>query len=300
MGTAVLLGSRCEPEVELSFGIDDRHPATGELLPVWVKGLPGRRWDARGKLWRVPVVGLPAGTLTAAGFEVTTLAGHPVSRWVVAPVSGRYQDGAGKVPDWFGLELDDYQKLGAEKIAGGGKALCDAMGLGKTRQLLAAAAILSRTRTLILCPPVVLTHWERETGQSGLVEHAVEAPGDLAPPSTQTNAHGDKISLHETTSNSSPARLVVVHPRRKVPDLPDTGVVIVPDTLVAARRQLLVELCAWAPQVLVYDEAHRAKTWESARSLAARSLAGAPGGVVLVATEHPCSPDPTSSSHCST
>ena len=62
---------------------------------------------------------------------------------------------------------------------------------------------------------------------------------------------------------------------RKEPDLPPAGVVVVPDSLVAARPALLERLVAWAPDLLVYDEVHRAMTWGSARSRASRKLARA-------------------------
>ena len=175
-----------------------------------------------------------------------------------------------------------------------------------TRQLLAVAAGLAPGRVLILCPPVVLTHWQRETEESGLLRHVAEtgsseAPGAiLAPPTTRwptTSGDGrsmsdppppraDRIRGEEDTECRT-GEIVVIRPGRKEPKLPDRGVVIVPDTLVAARRKLLARLWVWRPELIVFDEAHRAKTWDSKRSVAARTLAGGTVGPVLVSTGTP-------------
>src|SRR5699024_1155319 len=61
----------------------------------------------------------------------------------------------------------------------------------------------------------------------------------------------------------------------KVPDLPDMGIVIVTDSLVAAptRRGLLDYLKSCGADVLIYVDGNRAITWETARSMAMRGLA---------------------------
>ena len=167
-----------------------------------------------------------------------------------------------------------------------------------TRQLLAVAAGLAPARVLILCPPVVLTHWLRETEESGLVGREAgtgltEAPGAiLAPPTTRwpsTSGDGPSMSdpLPACAERLRAGEIAVIRPGRKEPELPERGVVIVPDTLVAARRKLLARLWAWQPELLIYDEAHRAKTWDSKRSVAARTLAGGTVGPVLVSTGTP-------------
>lgn len=333
--TALLVGSVSEPEVELSFGYGDLHPETGEPLRLWVKSLPDRRWDQARKLWTVSVGGLEPGTLRRAGFDVAHPAGTPAQRseMTTAKASPCFPSSLSSptspsrfvVPDWFGLALDPYQRTGAERVAAGRFLLADAMGLGKTRTALAVAAGLSSRRTLILCPPVVVTHWQRETAMSGLVEHAgaeadpcthpdaatdaadlaqagaeerkIPAPAgaNLAPPTTRSPASVDATSMHkiiQEASDTPSGRLVVFLSGRKSPGLPDAGVVVVPDTLVAARPALLADLAAWAPEVTIYDEAHRAKTWGSKRSRAARSLAAATSGPVIAATGTPMFANP--------
>ena len=171
-----------------------------------------------------------------------------------------------------------------------------------TRQLLAVAAGLGPARVLILCPPVVLTHWLREAEESGLVGQVpgtglTEAPGAiLAPPTTRwPSTSGDGPSMSDPLPACAGAgdkrprarEIAVIRPGRREPELPERGVVIVPDTLVAARRKLLAGLWAWQPELLIYDEAHRGKTWDSKRSVAARTLAGGTVGPVLVSTGTP-------------
>ena len=167
-----------------------------------------------------------------------------------------------------------------------------------TRQVLAVAAGLGPARVLILCPPVVLTHWLRETEQSGLVGQVAgtgssEAPAAiLAPPTTRwPSTSGDGPSMSDPPPGRAErlraGEIAVIRPGRKEPELPERGVVIVPDTLVAARRKLLARLWTWQPELLIYDEAHRAKTWDSKRSVAARTIAGGTVGPVLVSTGTP-------------
>ena len=234
--------------VELRFDRWARHPGTGEALAVWVKRLPGREWVPSRKAWWVPAADLTSGVLSAAGFSVTDRAGRPLQRR-----DGRREPcpPAADIPDWFGLDLAAYQRSGALEVTGGRWLLADPPGLGKTRQALAVAALVGAARSVIVCPPVVLAHWEHESGISGVATHP-----------------------------DPDGKVVVVRSGRKQPPLPAAGVVIVADTLLAARQALADELCAWEPDLLVVDEAHRAKTWGSTRSRTIRMLAAASARVV--------------------
>lgn len=117
-----------------------------------------------------------------------------------------------------------------------------------TRTALATAAIRKAERTLILCPPVMTSAWAREATASGVATAGGRFPdGDV----------------------------VTVVPGRKQPELPERGIVIVPDSTVAARESLQEALVAWSPDVMAYDEAHRAMTMGSKRSKAALRVAAA-------------------------
>lgn len=165
----------------------------------------------------------------------------------------------GDVPTWFGLDLDPYQRAGAVAAAAGHSAVCDPPGLGKTRTLLAALAIRGCRRTVLITPPPpVVTHWQRETELSRLAQHA--APG------------GTTVTLIAG---------------RKLPELPDAGVVIVPDSLLGARPDIVERLVGWRPDGVAVDEVHRAKTWTALRSRAVRTVSRSCTGIRLAASGTP-------------
>ncbi|HEY5878920.1 MAG TPA: DEAD/DEAH box helicase [Nakamurella sp.] len=192
----------------------------------------------------------------------------------------------GGVPVWFGLDLYEYQQLGVHAALAGRSLVADSPGAGKTRQALAAAAaVLERERahverrrratgagigavtgrTVIVVPPVVLTHWARETVRSHLgvpdpTSKSAWWPRDVLPADGSPAA--DRV----------PADVVVVQPGRRMPGLPERGVLIVADSILASRPTLVDEIVSWSPSVVVYDEAHRARTWTSTRSQTIRGL----------------------------
>lgn len=198
-------------------------------------------------------------------------------------------EATGDIPEWFGLDLDPYQVAGALAIAAGHTALCDSMGLGKTRQALAAAAIVGSRRTIVVCPPVVLTAWEREFVASGLASRC----GGLAPPiATEASPDADSLPDRNDDSVEYTDPIVVIQAKRKVPEIPDAGAVIVPDTLLGARPGLVDDLIAWNPDVILVDEAHRAKTWTAKRSKAVRRLAACSGMMSVAITGTPLFANP--------
>lgn len=150
----------------------------------------------------------------------------------------------GDVPDWFGMAPYPYQRIGALCVAAGRRLLADAPGLGKSLQAILAATLLGGRRWIIACPPVVQSNWDHEL---------------------------DRCHVPEQLGGT----VAVIRPGRKVPDLPDAGIVIVTDSLLAAptRRGLLDDLQSWGADVLIYDEGHRSRTWETARSKTMRALA---------------------------
>lgn len=168
-------------------------------------------------------------------------------------------DAVGDIPDWFGLELDPYQRAGALAAVAGQSAVCDPPGLGKTRTLLAALATYGARRSVIVTPPFpVVTHWERETAASRIAEHC--GPGGA---------------------------VVTLQAGKKLPDLPPSGVAIVPDTLLAARPAVARMLADWRPDGFAIDEVHRAKSWWAKRSQAVRRMADACDGIRIAASGTP-------------
>jgi hypothetical protein len=259
----------------------------------------------------------------------------------------RLVDAVGDIPDWFGLDLYPYQRLGAIAAVAGRTAICDPPGLGKTRQALAVLAIRDIDRAVIVVPPVVLTNWARETEQSalaflpapparktaskksvtafrrkpketlpltaskreGTLMMSVAPSGRIAPPTTTYDSQPDEghptgehdlnqSEIGQPSNNSSidssPRHIVVFRAGRKEPELPDRGVVIIPDSLLASRPQLRERLGAWNPDAMIYDEAHRARTWKSARAQSMRDLAARmrPDAIRLVLTGTPLFANP--------
>ena len=118
-----------------------------------------------------------------------------------------------------------------------------------TRQTIAAASILGSERTLITCLPVGLTGWKNEVTES---------------------------LLHTLGGKNPDGEVVVIRAGKKEPKtLPDKGVIITSDSLLTSRPELLARILEWQPEVFGYDEAHRGKTFESARSRAMLKISAA-------------------------
>lgn len=250
------------------------------------------RWDKSTGRFEVPLTDLLAGGEPKRGLIVEPrtvvaaqqmLLGGPVdldadadaSAAVLANSSGldgshlpdleRLVEAVGDIPDWLGMTPRPYQRLGAVAVASGRTMLCDPTGLGKTLTILAAAAIRDAQRVLLIVPPVVVTHWGRETARCGL--------GTLLGPRGKPMTGLDATpSVPGSPYDGRP--IVTIRAGRKEPDLPETGVVIVPDSLLAARPALAEKIIAWSPDLLAYDEAHRARTWRSKRSEVVREICG--------------------------
>lgn len=181
----------------------------------------------------------------------------------------------GYLPKWFGLALYPFQLAGAYAIAGGHRALCDAPGLGKTRQALAAAAIVRARRIVIVVPPLVVENWCREAYAAlgpGLQRIQPKAePAPVAPPKkTKSRA---KKPVRPPKKPDFPDYIVPIRAGKKVPPFPDAGVVVVADSLLGSRPELLAQLIAWQPEAELFDEVHRSRTWAGQRATANRNLA---------------------------
>jgi hypothetical protein len=211
-------------------------------------------------------------------------------------------EAVGDVPAWFGLQLDGYQRAGAIASVAGHRLIADEMGLGKTRTALAAAAIVGARRTVVTCPPSTLTGWMREASSSKLADwttfivlEEADGTGELgggelgagstergdAPPTKPRpvdpgagESLADRPPLAVPDGYISP-RVVAFRSGRKEPELPDAGVVIVPDSLLQKRPAVLAKLIEWKPDVVICDEAHRAKTFWSDRAKTLRRIAQA-------------------------
>lgn len=200
-------------------------------------------------------------------------------------------DVVGDVPDWFGsFELFGYQAAGSLAVASGHNYLVDEPGLGKTIQALAAAAIHHSQRVVVICPPVVNTNWAREAAGSHLVEHMPDAEPRpvlaLVPELPAATEAGKRKKKPKPPAPVVPfvpgGRIVRIVSGRKEPEFPKTGMLVVSDSLLAARPALLERICAWSPDAVLVDEVHRAKTFDSARATASRTVATVVGAGLRV------------------
>lgn len=150
---------------------------------------------------------------------------------------------------WFTPQPYPYQVVGAIEAATGTHPLiADEPGLGKTTQALLATAIRKPQRTLILCPPALTTNWTTETHRSHIPEHMSTTP----------------TPIHTITAATPTPK-----------QLPDTAIIITPDTLTTARPKLATLLTKWQPNLLILDEAHRFKNPQAKRTKTMRTLAAA-------------------------
>jgi SNF2 family DNA or RNA helicase len=148
--------------------------------------------------------------------------------------------------------LYDYQREGALFAARAGRCLIgNEMGLGKTVQAIAAAEIMARLfgveRVLAICPTSLKHQWEREIGK--FVDRSVTVINGLRPVREQAFAVDSffKITNYDT-----------VH-----------------------RDLDLIQ--AWAPDLVILDEAQRIKNWNTRAAQSVKKIAS-PYAVVLTGT----------------
>ena len=134
--------------------------------------------------------------------------------------------------DLLGCQLYDYQKEGALFAARAGRCLIgDDMGLGKTIQAIAAAEIMARhlgvERVLVICPTSLKHQWEREisrfTGRDAIVING--------------------LHLKRRELLSSPSFFKITNY----------------DTIHRDAESIK----AWAPDLVILDEAQRIKNWNT-------------------------------------
>ena len=186
-------------------------------------------------------------------------------------------EAAHPVPEWFGLDLYPFQRIGTQAVLGGHRLVCDPMGLGKMRLSLSVIAGLGAERAVVLPPPNVATEF---------CVQACDAHLGAVLPKSGVSSWVKDADHPPVSPAANGARIVAFASGRKQPDLPETGVVVVTDSLLASRPELADRIADWSPQAIVYDEAHRARGASSKRSVAVRSLVhratAQPGGCVVV------------------
>lgn len=178
-------------------------------------------------------------------------------------------EGLPALPEWAGRTLFGYQVSGAYSIVGGHGLLADEPGLGKTLQSIAAHALVGTQRLLVISPPVALTNWVNE-----IANYRLAFP----------DKHPEPRDGAGTT--------IMISAGRKLPEFPDVGAIVVPDSLLTSRPEMREQLVAWAPDGLIVDESHRHKNWSTDRARAVRSVAQRVSGLRVPISGTPMTSSP--------
>ncbi len=154
------------------------------------------------------------------------------------------------------VPLYPYQAEGALFAATAGRSLIgDEMGLGKTIQAIAAAELLGRhcgaERVLVVCPTSLKHQWQREiarfSGREAQAIHGLRAARQQQWADVSKQGASAKITNYETL----------------------------------ARDLDLIN--AWAPDIVIVDEAQRIKNWNTVAARALKRIAS-PYAIVLTGT----------------
>ncbi len=245
---------RDDNSVSLSFGFGEKYNEK-MLLREYVASMSGAKWNKPAGTWDLPdIYDYRPGTFKKMGFTVIDETGGLLKR-EKRPARPPRTTELSPLPESFGVPLYDYQVEGANWVAEGKRLLTDAPGVGKTNQTLAVAAMLRSTRTLIACPPVVVTHWSRTSSKAALGPVlAIRDTGFSTPIEGATSTTPTKLKSGKTA-------------------LPDSGVVIVSTSLLSLQDDLHQMIMEWGPTVFILDEAHSCKTWSSRRARRMRAIA---------------------------
>lgn len=125
-----------------------------------------------------------------------------------------------------------------------------------TRTAMAAAAMHAPKRVLISSPPVGVTHWVREATTSRLAWAAELSSGEMGVEPGELDVEGGPF-LASARDERFEGRVVDIRSGRKIPELPERGIVVVADSFLSNKPELQAKLAEWAPDVFIDDEIHR-------------------------------------------
>jgi SNF2 family DNA or RNA helicase len=261
-----------------------------------VQEISGARWDARAKMWSLPLSWAACVQLRAT-FPSTLNVGPRLAEWSWAEFNRRVQPALAlrtsldRAPGYWDERLYDFQTAGSrfllvasETQAGdpsGGALLGDDMGLGKTAQILATLDELSRVIEVegvenvlpaaVICPNSVKTGWARQVAlwNTGVNPYVVTGGAaarrrilELArvDPRALVIINLESVRLFSRLAPYGSVRLARCRecdPRRGE------------ETLTPARCEVhRKELNAFGFQTVILDEAHRIKDPQSKQTRA--------------------------------
>ena len=237
---------------------------------------------------------------TASGAKITATLPHKfltargwTSEIVAGDMIGAPEDQLSESPKtvWTkvtSVEISDYSGWVYDlTVPEGHNYIAEGLWSHNTRQALAAAAISGAARIVIVVPPLVVTNFSREATAALGPKFA-----KLVPPSEPAPAPKRKPSGKKKKAPEFPPYIVPIRAGRKVPPFPEAGVIVIADSLLASRPELLDDIIAWGPQCALFDEAHRASTWSGKRATADRNLSLSINGLSVPMTGTPFKANP--------
>jgi len=159
------------PYAEVDFSADPRITvATQWTEKDQVKEIPGSRWNAEDKMWKLPLTYTTCVQLKGV-FGESLQVGPKLTEWIWNEWNSRIKN-VMSIRELTGIDvlhidprLYDFQQVGVQFLLWAGSALlADEMGTGKTIQVLATMAEIGADAlpALVICPNSVKTHWVEE------------------------------------------------------------------------------------------------------------------------------------------
>ena len=253
------------------WGIES--PSYSPTVHLECKATPGLRWTPERHAWCGYVDGIDAAArrILAKKIRIDVSAlpePGQIPTNILAPIAV--------------TDLRPYQVDGAKFLIGhsaSGAFLADEVGVGKTVQALRAARAL-RGRLLIVCPNFLKNVWE--VGLDG--DKKLDPPTPAGwPGQKRLILKGTTTAAPDAASKSSKAarESLALADRLRASDC-DTQIVIVNYDILYAWVDVLL---AWAPQTVVFDEAHYLMGDKARRTRAAERLTKSiPSRMMLSAT----------------
>jgi hypothetical protein len=203
----------------------------------WIHSLIDEKYNQSLRAWQIPIDITDVDELSRQGFTVLD---EMTEETPVFPDPPRTPTRPADAEIYLPVSLFDYQLEGVWMLLDGRRILADEPGVGKTRQLITTAYNLDAERVVFVVPKGALTDpWVTEL--TGVME-AIKAVDD---PITRTEGN-----------------LVVVSSKAHLKRLDDfgAGTLVTTDSALSASEELVRWVIGWQPQIMICDEAHRAKT----------------------------------------
>jgi hypothetical protein len=226
-------------------GITQRHKD-------WIHDRVDQGYDRKQWAWQIPIDMTDEDELAENGFFVVDQADHTPVRLPPMPPAPVYDPNREL---FLPMDLMWYQLDGLKMLLAGRRILGDAPGVGKTRQLMSTIYNLDAARAIVIVPKIAITTpWTKQLQE--ICDIVKESDPGLSPTKTEGN-------------------LVVVQGKAQMKRLDgfSNGVLLTTDSALSASEDFIKWVIEWGPELMIYDEAHNAKTFDSRRARHLRAIA---------------------------